>query len=70
MEPLKTFETKIAMHNRNNEQILKEKLRGFSEKLKKVEKKIDEAAWTMSNETSKAKIEQKRVIEEMGNVEK
>lgn len=55
MEPLKTFETKIAMHNRNNEEILKDKLRGFSEKLKKVEKKIDEAAWTMSNQTNKAK---------------
>ena len=49
IEPMKTFETKMAMHNRNNEEILKEKLRGFGEKLRKVEKRIDEAAWTMSN---------------------
>lgn len=41
LEPLQTFETKIAIHNKNNEQILKNKLRNFSERLKKVQKKIE-----------------------------
>ena len=49
MEPLQTFETKVAVHTKNNEQILKEKFKSFSEKLKNVEKKVEEAQWRMSN---------------------
>ena len=30
LEPLQTFETKVAVHTKKNEQILKEKLRNFS----------------------------------------
>jgi hypothetical protein len=33
-EPLQSFETKIAIHNKNNETILKDKLRKFSDQLK------------------------------------
>ena len=63
MEPIKTFETKVAVHNRNNEDILKDKLRNFTDKLKRLEKKIDEAGWNMNNEASKAKQEHKKMIE-------
>lgn len=40
LEPLQTFETNLAIHNKNNEEILKNKLRAFAERLKKVEKRI------------------------------
>jgi len=35
-EPLNTFETKMMFHNKNNEEVLKGKLRDFMEKLRKV----------------------------------
>ena len=47
-EPLNSFETKMMMHNKNNEDILKVKLREFVEKLKKVEKRIGETTQSMN----------------------
>jgi hypothetical protein len=35
-EPLSTFETKMMLHNKNNEEVLRTKLRDFSEKLRRI----------------------------------
>ena len=65
LEPLNTFETKIALHNKANEQILKDKLINFSEKIKKLEKKVQETTSMMNSEINKSNQEQRKIIEEM-----
>ena len=65
LEPLNTFETKIALHNKANEQILKDKLINFTEKIKKLEKKVQETTLMMNSEINKSNQEQRKIIEEM-----
>jgi len=35
------------LHNKNNEEILKARLKDFTEKLRKIEKKVEETSWIM-----------------------
>ncbi len=69
LEPLSTFETKMAIHNKANEEILKEKLSNFTEKIRKLEKKVEETTWMMNSEISKSNQEQRKIIEEMNLLE-
>lgn len=68
-EPLNSFETKMMLHNKNNEDILKIKLREFMEKLKRVEKRISETTQSMGGEFGKSETEQRKIIEEMNLME-
>ena len=62
LEPLNTFETKMAIHNKANEEILKEKLSNFTDKIRKLEKKVEETTWMMNSEISKSNQEQRKII--------
>ena len=68
-EPLSTFETKMMLHNKNNEEVLRTKLRDFSEKLRRIEKKVEETSSSMNTQCGKATQDQKRIIEEMNIME-
>jgi hypothetical protein len=57
------------LHNRNNEEILRGRLREFTEKLKRLEGRIEETTKNMNGEFSRSTHEQKRVIEEMNVIE-
>ncbi len=59
----------MMLHNKNNEEILRGKLREFTDKLKRVEKRIEETTFNMNSEFAKSTQEQKRIIEEMNVIE-
>jgi hypothetical protein len=52
----------MAIHNKANEEILKEKLSNFTDKIRKLEKKVEETTWMMNSEISKSNQEQRKII--------
>lgn len=59
----------MMLHNRNNEEILRGRLREFTQRLKKLEGRIEDTTKAMNGEFSRSTQEQKRVIEEMNLIE-
>jgi hypothetical protein len=53
----------MMLHNKNNEEVLRAKLKEFTEKLRKIEKKVEETTSSMNSEFSKSFQEQKRIVE-------
>lgn len=59
----------MMLHNKNNEEVLRARLRDFTDKLRKIEKKVEETTWAMNSEFTKSNQEQKRIVEEMNLME-
>ena len=53
----------MAHHSKANEDILKERLRSFTDKIRRIEKRVDEAKNLMSQEISKSQEEQRKIAE-------
>ena len=59
----------MNQHNKANEQILKDKLKPFTEKIRNVQQRVDEAKNMMNAEITKSQDEQRKIMEEMNLME-